>query len=204
MLTRRAGFSFLETLHMADSEQSALGGNMRPQAKDDIDAILDEVLRREGGYVNHPADRGGPTKYGITAATLGAWRHLGRAATAKEVAALTVQEARTIYRQRYVTDPGFEGITHEPLLALLVDAGVHSGPKRAVEWLQTALGVTADGILGPRTRAALAQADPVAVYRRVLAARLRFLGRLITNDRRQAAFAAGWMARMAEWVEGQV
>ena len=201
MLTHRAGFSFLETLQMTDSDQSALGGNMRPQAKDDIDAILDEVLRREGGYVNHPADRGGPTKYGITGKTLGDWRRLGRAATAKEVTALTAEEARAIYRRRYVTDPGFEAIAHEPLLALLVDAGVHSGPKRAVEWLQTALGLTADGILGPRTRAALGQADSDVLYRRVLATRLRFLGRLITNDRRQAAFAAGWMARVAEWVE---
>lgn len=76
----------------------------------------------------------------------------------------------------------------------MVDAGVHSGPRRAVEWLQTALGVSADGVLGPRTRAALMSADPVALYRRVLAARLRFLGRQITQDRRQAAFAAGWMA----------
>ena len=167
-----------------------------------IDALLDEVLRREGGYVNHPADRGGPTKFGITAATLGEWRRLGRAATAQEVSALTTDEARAIYRQRYVADPGFEGIKHPPLLALLVDAGVHSGPKRAVEWLQTALGVSADGVLGPRTRAALMSADPVVLYRRVLAARLRFLGRLITQDRRQAAFAAGWMNRLAEWVEG--
>ena len=166
-----------------------------------IDAILDEVLRREGGYVNHPADRGGPTNFGITAATLGDWRRLGHAATAHEVAALTTDEARAIYRQRYVADPGFEAVTHQPLLALLVDAAVHSGPKRAVEWLQTALGVTADGILGPRTRAALMSADPVVLYRRVLATRLRFLGRMITKDRRQAAFAAGWMARLAEWVE---
>ena len=167
-----------------------------------IDALLDEVLRREGGYVNHPADRGGPTKFGITAATLGEWRRLGRAATAQEVSALTPDEARAIYRQRYVADPGFEGIKHPPLLALLVDAGVHSGPKRAVEWLQTALGVSPMEVLGPRTRTALMSADPVVLYRRVLAARLRFLGRLITQDRRQAAFAAGWMNRLAEWVEG--
>jgi lysozyme family protein len=166
-----------------------------------IDALLDDVLRREGGCVDHPADRGGPTKFGITATTLGDWRRLGRAATAQEIAALTPDEARAIYRRRYIADPGFEGIKHPPLLALLVDAGVHSGPKRAVEWLQTALGVSADGVLGPRTRAALIGADPVVLYRRVLAARLRFLGRLITQDRRQAAFAAGWMARLAEWVE---
>ncbi|MHC2997630.1 glycoside hydrolase family 108 protein [Tepidiphilus sp. HLB4] len=169
-----------------------------------IDTILDEIIRREGGYVNHPADRGGPTNFGITAQTLGAWRKLGRPATAAEVKALTEPEARAIYRQQYLTDPGFEAITDAALLRLIVDSAVHSGPKRAVQWLQTALGVAADGVIGPKTRAALAQADPRALYAKVLGQRLRHLGRLITNDPKQSAFAAGWMNRMAEFVEGMV
>lgn len=168
-----------------------------------IDAVLDEILRREGGYVNHPADRGGPTRFGITAATLGEWRALGRAATREEVAALTEAEARAIYRERYISAPGFASITQPALLVLLVDAGVHSGSRRAVLWLQTALGVAADGVLGPKTRAALAAADQDALYGKVLGQRLRYLGRLITNDPAQAAFAAGWMNRLAEFVEGR-
>jgi ferredoxin-NADP reductase len=87
-----------------------------------IEQILDDILRREGGYVNHPADRGGPTNFGITAQTLGSWRKLGRPATAAEVQALTEPEARAIYRQQYITGPGFETITHPALLHLLVDA----------------------------------------------------------------------------------
>jgi len=125
-----------------------------------IDTILDEIIRREGGYVNHPADRGGPTNFGITAQTLGSWRKLGRPATAAEVQALMEAEARAIYRQQYITDPGFESITHPALLHLLVDSGIHSGPKRAVQWLQTALGVTADGVIGPKTRAAIGCRQP--------------------------------------------
>jgi len=105
-----------------------------------IDTILDEIIRREGGYVNHPADRGGRRTFGITAQTLGAWLKLGRPATAAEVQALTETEARAIYRQQYITGPGLDVITHPGLLHLLVDAGVHSGPKRAVQWLQSALG----------------------------------------------------------------
>ena len=169
-----------------------------------IDTILDEIIRREGGYVNHPADRGGPTDFGITEQTLGSWRQLGRSATAAEVQALTEAEARAIYRQQYIAGPGFEAVTHLALLHLLVDAGVHSGPKRAVQWLQSSLGVTADGVIGPKTRAALAAADQGVLYGKVLAQRLRHLGRLITNDPRQSAFAAGWMNRMAEFVEGTV
>ena len=168
---------------------------------DAIDAILDKIIRREGGYVHHQADRGGPTKYGITAQTLGDWRRLGRPATAAEVQALTEAEARAIYRQQYITGPGFDAITYPPLLHLLADSAVHSGPKRAVQWLQTALGVTADGVIGPQTRAALAAADPGVLYGKVLGQRLRHLGRLITRDPKQAAFAAGWLNRLAEFVE---
>jgi len=169
-----------------------------------IDTILDEIIRREGGYVNHPSDRGGPTNFGITAHTLGAWRKLSRPATAAEVHALTKDEARAIYRQQYITGPGFDAVTHPGLLHLLVDSGVHSGPKRAVQWLQVALGVTADGIIGPKTRAALAATDQAVLYSKVLGQRLRHLGRLITNDPKQSAFAAGWMNRIAEFVEGTV
>ncbi|MDP1644763.1 MAG: glycosyl hydrolase 108 family protein [Thiobacillus sp.] len=170
---------------------------------DPLGHILADIIRREGGFVNHPADRGGPTNFGVTAQTLGGWRKLGRAATADEVKALTEAEARAIYRQQYVTAPGFETITHPALLHLLVDSAVHSGPKRAVQWLQTALGVTADGVIGAKTRATIAQADQETLYRKVLGQRLRHLGRLITSDPKQAAFAAGWMNRMAEFVEGR-
>lgn len=168
-----------------------------------IEQILDDILRREGGYVHHPVDRGGPTKFGITGQTLGAWRKLGRAATAPEVATLSEAEARAIYRHDYVTAPGFEAIRHRALLELVVDAGVHSGPRRAVQWLQSALGVAADGVIGTKTRAVLAATDADVLYGKVLGARLRHLGRLITEDPKQAVFAAGWMNRLAEFVEGR-
>nr|WP_281720108.1 glycosyl hydrolase 108 family protein [Nitrosomonas nitrosa] len=169
-----------------------------------VETIIDDIIRREGGFIKHPNDRGGPTKYGITAKTLGNWRQLGRLATSDEIAALTEAEAREIYRQQYIVEPGFDVITHPALQVLLVDAGVHSGPQKAVKWLQEALGVTADGMIGPKTREAVAKADPEVLYTKVLAARLRHLGRLITNDPKQSVFAAGWMNRMAEFVEGTV
>jgi len=169
-----------------------------------IESIIDDIIHREGGFVNHPADRGGPTKYGITGKTLGNWRHLGRLATSDEVAALTESEAREIYRHRYIIEPSFDAITHPALQSLLVDSSVHSGPQKAVKWLQEALGVTVDGVIGSKTREAIAKADQNILYSKVLAAHLRHLGRLITNDPEQSVFAAGWMNRMAEFVEGTV
>ena len=57
-----------------------------------VDEMIDDILRREGGYVNHPADRGGPTNYGITQKTLS--RYIGRAALTSEVKNLSEDVAR--------------------------------------------------------------------------------------------------------------
>lgn len=164
-----------------------------------VDDVLDGVLRREGGYVHHPQDRGGPTHRGITLQTLREWRYPG-VATQEDLRQLTEEEARRIYRRIYVEAPGYaETIQNPRLLALVVDYAVHSGPGRATKALQRALGVTDDGILGARTAAALARAqDDPAVYRRLLADRLKHLVRLVLDDATQRPFLDGWINR---WVE---
>lgn len=166
--------------------------------------ILNDLVRREGGFVDHPVDRGGATKYGITSQTLGAFRELGRLATREEVETLSETEAQHILYSQYVVAPGFTNIQHARLRALLIDSAVHSGAGVAVKWLQRVLNVKEDGLLGPVTRAALERDDIGMVYRHLIALRMEFLGRLISNDPKQALFAAGWMKRLAEWVVQEV
>jgi lysozyme family protein len=164
-----------------------------------VDDIIDDIIRREGGFVDHPADRGGPTKYGITQATLAEWR--GHPVTIEDVKALTVEEARRIYRALYIEKPGLAALP-EPLRGLVVDTAVHSGVKTAVRLLQKALGVPAmDGILGPATMAAVRNTNAAWLYRKMLAERIRYLGEVITARPANAVFAKGWMERVAEFVE---
>ena len=164
-----------------------------------IDQILDEVIRREGGYVHDPADRGGPTKFGITQRTLRAWR--GQAVTADDVQRLTKTEARTIYRRRYVDDPGFARLP-DPLRAQVVDNGVLSGPRQAVKDLQRAIGgVTVDGRLGPTTRAALRQQGVAVVHARLIQVRAARIGRLVQRAPAQVRFLRGWLTRITAFVE---
>ena len=163
------------------------------------DDIIDDIIRREGGFVDHPADKGGPTKYGITQDTLAGWR--GRAVTADDVRGLSKNEAREIYRNIYIVKPGFDRIRSKRLMALVVDCAVNHGPATAARWLQDAARVPVDGYVGPVTIKAVNGAPVGELYRYVLAERCRHYGRIITRDQTQAVFAAGWANRVAEFIE---
>ncbi|MBP8298678.1 MAG: glycoside hydrolase family 108 protein [Burkholderiales bacterium] len=159
-------------------------------------ACLAQVLRHEGGYVDHPADPGGATNLGITLATLAAWR--GKPVTKQDVRDLTVAEAGEIYRTRYWLP--IRGDALPPGVDLAVfDAAVNSGPMRAAKWLQSVLGVAQDGEIGLQTLAALARAPgPVTVITDLCDARMRYLRGLPT----WSTFGRGWTRRVAE-VEGE-
>jgi lysozyme family protein len=167
-----------------------------------IGKTIDDILAREGGYVNHSADPGGVTNFGITIGTLSGWRR--QRVTPEEVKALSELEARQIYRSFYIERPGFLQILSDAVFAVVVDTAVNFGPAKATAFLQLALGVAADGILGPKTRAALDKADGGTVYRKIVAERIRYRGRRITAEPSQAVFAKGWLARDAEFVERAV
>lgn len=175
-----------------------------------IEAIIDGVIRREGGFVDHPADRGGPTNYGITQASWSAYS--GRQATADDMRRITIDQARVFYRHEYVVRPRFAEIRDPHLRELVVDAGVHHGQRHAAKWLQWAAGVTQDGIVGPVTLAAVNSLPPLAVYLWIVAFRIKLFGRLVSQDaqlraarqagfRLQAEFAAGWNNRAAEFID---
>ena len=164
-----------------------------------VDQILDDLIRREGGYVHDPADRGGPTKYGITQRTLQTWR--GQVVTPTDVRQLTADEARAIYQRRYVDAPGFATLP-DPLRAQVIDDAVLSGPRQAVKDVQRAIGgVTVDGQLGPTTRAALDAAGARLVHARLIQARAVRLARIVQRDPTQARFLSGWLTRATGFTE---
>lgn len=161
-----------------------------------VDALIDEIIDREGGYVNDPADGGGPTRYGITKGTLARWR--GRHVTVDDVKRLDVGEAKDIYRAQYIVQPGFEPLP-EPLRSHLVDFGVNAGPMQSVRTLQRSLGVGVDGVFGPATKLALAEAIEEGgvdrLTRRFWQERVRFYARLVAMRPTQEKFLDGWLNR---------
>lgn len=121
-----------------------------------IDKTIDGIIEREGGYVWHEDDRGGPTCWGITQVVARANDYRG------DMKALPRELAHAIYRQRYVIDPGFNKVAKlsGAVADELADTGVNMGTVRASRFLQQALNamnrngkdypdLVVDGRLGP-------------------------------------------------------
>jgi lysozyme family protein len=97
--------------------------------------VIDAILAKEQGYVDHASDRGGPTNYGITQAVARANGYDG------DMRDLPLSLAREIYRKRYIVRPCFDKVwlANEAIGNEVIDSGVNMGPARAAEMLQRAL-----------------------------------------------------------------
>ena len=99
-----------------------------------VEKMINDILVREGGYVWHRNDRGGPTNHSVTLATLRRWRG-DPELTAADVRALTKDEARRIYRRDYLEAPGIDRLP-ACLQPQLFDMSINHGPSKAVQLLQ--------------------------------------------------------------------
>ncbi len=162
--------------------------------------IVEWIVDRFEGSVptDDPVDRGGVTRWGITLPTL---RRVKPEATHGDVWALTRDEAVAVYLDLFVREPGFFQIADWRLRLVVVDSGIHSGTMRATRWLQAAVGATVDGLGGPETFEKTSVLPADMIRERVLASRVRHIGRLIQKDRTQARFSAGWMDRIGALLE---
>ncbi|MDE1174507.1 MAG: glycosyl hydrolase 108 family protein [Parvibaculaceae bacterium] len=157
--------------------------------------IIDGIIDHEGSaYTNRSADRGGPTRFGITQSTLAKWRKCP--VTPAEVASLSEGEARQIYESIYITEPGFSKIADDAVRVQAIDFGVNSGPGNAVKSLQGLLGLACDGVLGPKTQSAVnAFPDQARLNINLAKARLKFLASIVHDSPGQAENINGWVSR---------
>jgi lysozyme family protein len=101
----------------------------------DASDLIDELIQREGGYSARPADKGGPTRFGIRQSLARAHGYQG------DMAKLPRETAVAIYRADYWTAPGLDRIAAlaPTVAAELFDTGVNMGPGTAAGFLRRAL-----------------------------------------------------------------
>lgn len=159
-----------------------------------FDKCLVEVLKHEGGYVNHPADPGGMTNLGVTKATYEDW--VGHPVSEQVMRNLNISHVRALYFVRY-----WKVVKGDDLpvgLDLCVfDFAVNAGPRRAIKYLQMMVGAKPDGQIGPTTLKQMQQyirthghAHPIDRYQ---AMRNAYYQKLRTFK----TFGRGWLRRVA-------
>jgi lysozyme family protein len=158
-----------------------------------FETCLALMLAHEGGFVNHPQDPGGMTNLGVTKRVWEEW--VGHEVDEKQMRALTPETVAPLYKRKYWdavrADDLVDGVDY-----CVFDVAVNSGPGRAIKFLQSCVGVTADGGFGPRTLAAVKEAekDPARLIEMYCARRLEFLQSLKTFE----TFGKGWSRRVQE------
>ena len=161
--------------------------------KDNFDLCLALLLAHEGGFVNHPQDPGGMTNLGVTKRVWEEWT--GHEVDEKQMRALTPELVAPLYKRKYWdacrSDDLVSGVDYA-----VFDVAVNSGAGRAIKFLQSCVGVDADGGFGPRTLTAVkvAEQDPERLIELYCAKRLEFLQTLKTFE----TFGKGWSRRVAE------
>ena len=164
-----------------------------------VDDIIENVLEAEGGFVDHAADRGGVTNFGITKRTLSQWR--GRNVTRLDIERLTKAEAHEIIKCRDVDVQGIHKLDDPELQAQVVDTAVHSGPVLAVKDLQRALRVKQDGIIGPKTLGRIEAKGAEGAPQQMVIERVTRLGNNCVKDPSQNVFLKGWLARALKFLK---
>lgn len=160
----------------------------------DANKLKPIILRWEGGFANLPADKGGPTNKGVT---IGTFRQFfGQGATVGQLKRMTDQQWMTVFRKGFWDKFRADEIRSQSVANICVDWAWHSGTGIAIPKVQKLLGVTADGIVGKRTLAAINAADPEQLFERVKAARLAYFDSIVRRRPSQIVFLNGWRNRV--------
>jgi lysozyme family protein len=150
---------------------------------------IKHILKWEGGYVNHPSDPGGMTNLGVTKRVWEEWT--GNPATEADMRGLTIEMVTPLYKKRF-----WDAIRGDDLPSgvdlCVFDCAVNAGVGRASRFLQQAVGVVADGAIGPKTLEAVTKMSADELIEKFCDLRESHYKSLSTFN----VFGKGWMRRL--------
>lgn len=163
-----------------------------------LDILWPFIKSWEGGFVNHPADPGGATNMGVTIAT---WRKQGYDKDGdgdidvNDLKLISEEDARLIFKENYWSKWKAAQIQDQSLANILVDWTWSSG-SYGIKIPQRMLGVTIDGLVGPKTLGALNARDPKTFFKELQEERRKYLERICVNRPSNKVFMKGWLRRL--------
>ena len=155
------------------------------------------ILQWEGGFVNDPLDLGGATNKGITIGTFTEYkRRKGlKAPTVQDLKNISNEDWHEVFKGLYWDRWKADEIKNQAVANILVDWVWASG-SHGIKRPQRLLGVTADGVVGSKTIAALNAKDPAELFRMIKADRLKFIDEICEKRPANNRFKKGWLNRI--------
>lgn len=159
----------------------------------DFSKYAPKLLQLEGGYVYHPADKGGPTMKGVTLQTY--QEHFGSHKTVSDLKNISYGEWQYIMKELYWDKCRADEIDNQSVAEITVDWCVNSGMV-GMRKVQEIVGCKPDGICGPITLSMINTSDPKSLFDRILSARKQFYTNIVKKNPSQKVFMNGWMNRL--------
>lgn len=164
-----------------------------------FEKLAGKLLHLEGGFVDHPKDRGGPTKYGVILST---WKEYGYDKDrdgdidVEDLKVITHEDAKMIAKKIFWDYFRADETKNQSVAELIVDWGYNSGRVTVARRIQRLLGVKVDGVFGPITMGAINGANQSKLFEAIKADRKKFIEFLVKADPEQKVFYKGWMNRI--------
>lgn len=159
-----------------------------------------KVLEAEGGFVDHKADRGGVTNFGVTKTTYTYF--LGRPATDEEMKSMTLDRARDVYYALFWNPLNLAQVRNRKLACIIFDQAVNRGPRVAIRKLQATINqrikgtdIAEDGVLGVRTISIINSCEPKSLALWYVCASQLDYARIVEFNSSQSVFLRGWLRR---------
>lgn len=156
--------------------------------------LIPKVLKWEGGFVNHPNDKGGATNKGVTLSTFR--KYFGKTKTVNDLKNITNEQWQYIFKKGFWDRWKADLIKNQSIAELLVDWLYNSGTW-GIKYPQQVLGVVPDGVVGPKTIAAINNYSSQAeLFYKLWNRRKKHYEDIVKRNPSQKVFLKGWMNRL--------
>lgn len=165
-----------------------------------VEKFSPTLAKLEGGYVNHPLDKGGPTNMGVILTTFQAF--YGKNKTADDLKNITTAQYNHILKVGYWDKCKADFINNQSIANIFVDMAYNSGSATAIKKMQSVLvsvmhkSIAVDGKMGPNTLNAINSSDQKALFDAFKTARQQFYDKTVANNPSQKVFYKGWCNRL--------
>ncbi len=155
------------------------------------------ILKWEGGFTNDPQDLGGATNKGITMGTYEQYCRLKGypKPTIERLKCITDEQWMDVLKTLYWDKWRADEIKNQAVANILVDWLWASG-LYGIKLPQKILNVPIDGIVGPKTLAAINNCDPEKLFKAIRAERIAFIDRICKSRPTNNRFKNGWLNRI--------